>query len=238
MKAIILAAGIGNRLKPIIDKTPKSLIRIGGRTILERMLDSLAAAGVRDICLVTGYLKEMIAEAVGEEHNGAKIRYIENREYKLGSIVSLWVARREFSTADDLLLMDADVVFESRLIGRLIGSKNENCFLIDRHFSESGEEMKVAVLGWRVTQIARRITRKHDEVGEGVGFFKTSAAHRREFLKAVEETIALDRGADYEEALDNFIRHVPAGIEEITGLKWTEVDFPEDIKKAESLKIR
>ena len=236
MKAIILAAGVGNRLKPVTDRMPKSLIRTGGKTILERMLDSLAAEGVRDISVVIGHLKEMIVKAAGEEHNGSRIRYIENKEYRLGSIVSLWAAREEFSDGD-VLLMDADVIFEPRVLNRLIGSKHKNCFLMDKNFSENGEEMKVAVLSGKVVQIARRITREHDEIGEGIGFFKTSSVYRGEFLKAIDVTIALNRAADYEEALDNFIRRVPAGSEEVTGLKWTEIDFPEDVKKAESLEL-
>lgn len=234
MKAIILAAGVGNRLKPITDEIPKSLIKIGGRTVLERMLDSLAAAGVADVSIVIGHLKEMITKTVGDKYNGVNVTYIVNTEYKLGSVVSLWAAREVFS-GDDILLMDADVVFEDEILKRLIGSRHKNCFLMDKNFNDSGEEMKIAVSNKKVVQIARRITREHDEEGEGVGFIKTSSADRKELLEALGQVLALSPSSDYEKALDNFVGRVHAGCEDITGLRWTEIDFPEDIKKAESL---
>lgn len=234
MKAVILAAGIGNRLKPVTEKMPKSLISICGKTILERTLDSLAGFGIEEISLVVGHRKDMIAGFVRSRYKGRPFRFIDNPDYELGSIVSLWVAREEFS-GDDALLMDADVIFEREILARLIRSKNANCFLVDKDFKETGEEMKIAALNKRVVQIARELSREHDETGEGVGFCKISAAFHGEFLKALEKKICLNRACDYEMALDDFVRRAPAGFEDITGLKWTEVDFPEDIKKAESL---
>jgi len=234
MKAIILAAGVGNRLKPLTDKMPKSLIKIGGQTILERMIDSLLDFDVNDICFVVGHMRHMITDLTGEKYKSVKFKYIVNPDYELGSIVSLWVAREEFS-GDDVLLMDADVVFERGILAKLVNSKNPNCFLIDKNFGGTDEEMKVASLNKRVVQIARKISREHDEAGEGVGFCKISSAYHSELLKGLEKTICLNPACDYEMALDDFIRRAPAGFEDITGMRWTEVDFPEDIKKAESL---
>ena len=97
--------------------------------------------------------------------------------------------------------------------------------------------MKVAALNKRVVQIGRKISRKHNEAGEGVGFCRIASAYHGELLKGLEKKICLHRACDYEMALDDFIRRAPAGFEDITGLRWTEVDFPEDIRKAESLKI-
>jgi len=95
--------------------------------------------------------------------------------------------------------------------------------------------MKVASLGGRVVQIARKITREHDSTGEGVGFCKVSSADSRELLKALEKRICLNRLCDYEMALDDFCQRAGAGIEDVTGLKWTEIDFPEDVKKAQEI---
>jgi choline kinase len=239
VKAIILAAGVGNRLKPVTDTMPKCLIEIGGKTILERMLDSLIDSGVEDISLVVGYKKRMIVDFAGNKYRGRAFDFIDNPDYELGSIVSLLVAREKFF-GSDALLMDADVIFERAVLEKLIGSKNANCFVIDRDFGlwglkDTGEEMKVAALDKKVVQIARKITREHDEAGEGVGFCKISAAYYGEFLKALENRVCLNRNCDYELALDDFITNAPAGFEEITGMKWTEIDFQEDIGKAGSL---
>jgi choline kinase len=235
MKAIILAAGVGRRLKPLTDSTPKALIRIGTSSVLERMLDSLIAAGTKDICLVVGHLKDKIKLVVGQNYKGVAIRYIPNPDYERGSILSVWAARNCFD--DDILLMDSDVIFEDVLLEKLIKSKNENCFLMDKNNTESGEEMKIAALNKRVVEIARRITQKHDEAGEGIGFLKLSVKYRKEFLDIFKSAVARDKDCDYENALDGLVGRIPVGFEDVTGLKWTEIDFEADIEKAKALNI-
>lgn len=230
MRAILLAAGIGKRLKPLTDVTPKPLIRIGDKPILERMLDSLIEAGIKDIYIVVGHLKEKIKKSIGSCRKGVAFRYILNRDYKSGSVLSVWAARNYFN--DDILLMDSDVVFENKILRKIIESKNKNCLLMDRDYNETGEEMKVAVLNKRVVQIARCITEKYDEIGEGVGFFKLSKEYHRELLTVLEEVIASDKNSDYEDALDKLVRRIPVGFEDVTGLRWTEIDFKGDIEKA------
>lgn len=233
MRAIILSAGIGRRLKPLTDIIPKALLRVDGKTVLEQMLDSLLKNKVRDICIIIGYLGDKIESVIGRTYGKANITYLENRYYHKGSILSVWAARGYFD--DDMLLMDADVVFEEGILRRLISSQNQNCFLLDADYKDSGEEMKIAALNGKVAQIARRITVPHDKVGEGIGFFKLSKRYRKEFLRILENRIASDKDCDYEDALDEFVRVSPVGFEEITGMKWTEIDFREDIAKARSL---
>ncbi len=235
MKAILLAAGVGRRLSPLTDTTPKTLIRIGSLTVLERMLDSLISAGIKDICLVVGHLKDKIKLVVGQNYKGAAIRYIPNPDYERGSILSIWAARNCFD--DDILLMDSDVIFERAVLEKLAGSKNENCFLMDKNYTESGEEMKIAALDKKVVQIARRITREYDEIGEGIGFLKLSVKYRKEFLDVFKSAVARDKDCDYENALDELVRRIPVGFEEVTGLRWTEIDFEADIEKAKALNI-
>lgn len=235
MRAILLAAGIGRRLKPLTDVTPKSLIRIGKKSVLERMLDSLLKAGIKDICIVVGHLGEKIKKCIGKDYNGTAINYILNPDYRLGSILSVWAAREYFD--DDTLLMDSDVLFESAILRRLVESKNENCFLMDKNYNETGEEMKIAALNKKVVQIARRITERYDEVGEGVGFFKLSKWHYKELLTVLEEFVADGKDRDYEDALDKLVRRIPVGFEDITGLRWTEIDFKKDIEKAKALNL-
>ena len=217
------------------DTTPKCLIRIAGATILERMLDSLVSAGTKDICLVAGHLKDKIKLVVGQNYKGAVIRYMLNPDYERGSILSVWSARNCFD--DDILLMDSDVLFEKAVLEKLVKSKNENCFLIDTNYTESGEEMKIAVLKKKVVQIARHITQEHDEIGEGVGFLKLSAKYRKEFLDVFKTAVARDKDCDYENALDELVRRIPVGFEDITGLRWTEIDFEADIEKAKALNL-
>jgi len=123
------------------------------------------------------------------------------------------------------------------VLAKVVDSTNANCFLVDKNLKDAaqGEEMKVASLGGRVVQIARKVTREYDSVGEGVGFCKISSACSKELLKSLEKRICLNRLCDYEMALDDFCQHVNAGVEDVTGLKWTEIDFPEDVQKAQEI---
>ena len=114
MKAIILAAGVGKRFKALTDHRPKCLIQVSGKTLLERTLAALGAAGVREAVIVIGYRGDMIVEEIGERCGAVSVRYIRNPQYEKGAILSLWSARKEFDT--DLLIMDADVLFPVRLL--------------------------------------------------------------------------------------------------------------------------
>lgn len=235
MRAILLAAGIGKRLRPLTDVTPKSLIRVGDKTVLERMLDSLIEVGVKEIYVVVGHLKEKIKKNIGRKYGDTPVRYILNRDYKRGSVLSVWAARRYFD--DDMLLMDSDVIFESEILNKLVNSKDENCLLMDKDYRKTGEEMKIAALNKRVVQIARDITERYDEIGEGVGFLKLSKNYHKELLTVLEGTIADDEDSDYEVALDKLVKRIPVGFEEVAGFKWTEIDFREDIEKAKALNL-
>ncbi|MFH0772033.1 MAG: phosphocholine cytidylyltransferase family protein [Candidatus Omnitrophota bacterium] len=233
MKAIILAAGVGRRLSPLTETTPKSLISVGGKTILSRMMEALISAGIKDICIVVGYLKEKVEEAAVDFEQIAQISFIVNPDYEKGSILSVWAAKSCIN--GDILLMDSDVLFERLILEKLIKSGNLNCFLIDKNFKDSGEEMKIAALDGRVVQVARRITERYDEIGEGVGFFKLSGKYVKEFLSAFSKVISGNKDCDYENALDYLVKSASVGFEDVTGMKWTEIDFKEDIEKAEQL---
>ncbi|MEE9515217.1 MAG: NTP transferase domain-containing protein, partial [Candidatus Brocadiales bacterium] len=106
MRAIILAAGVGKRLKPLTDERPKCLIKIGGKTLLARHLEALEGLGIRDVTFVLGHLKEMILEEIEalSGDRGFRFHYLTNEGYKNGSITSLWTARDKL--AEETLVMD------------------------------------------------------------------------------------------------------------------------------------
>ena len=232
MKAIILAAGIGKRLWPVTQHRPKCLIELGGRSLLHRYLDALASLHIRRAVIVVGYKQEMIRAAVGTEYAGVSVSYLVNEQFHRGSISSLWIARAAFD--DDLLIMDADVLFHRESLRRLVASSSPNCLLMDESVKQQGEECMVVVQGGRVIALTKQMPLHYDFAGEGVGFLKVrhaDAAHVVTSLKA-----HVDREAwtmEYEDGLKDFFQLVPVGHEKIGGLPWTEIDFPEDVTKAE-----
>jgi len=108
VKAIILAAGVARRLAPLTDHTHKCLLPVGERSLLDRMLDALAASGVEESVLVLGHCQDQVRRAAGTARGPMRIGYVENPDYQKGSILSLWCAR-ETLLSDSTLVMDADV---------------------------------------------------------------------------------------------------------------------------------
>jgi len=227
-----MAAGVGKRLSPLTDHAPKCLIEIGNTTLLERMLHCLQRAGVDKVYITVGHFKEKIIAKMGTNYQGLPIEYVENPRFKEGSILSLWFAR-DLLKDDDFLIMDADVLFPLQALERLIRSPHRNCFLLDDHFRDSGEEMKLGARGGRVLEISRKMTGQYDKVGEGVGFLKVSREDVPSLMVKLNEFYERNQtGCEYEDAMNEWIKEVPAGYEMISDFPWTEMDFIEDVHKA------
>ena len=235
MKAIVLAAGVGKRLSPLTDTTPKCLIEIGGRAIIDRYLENLSALGVNEAVFVVGYLKDMIMEAVGDEKYGVRVSYLDNQRYNEGNIYTVYLASKQFD--DDILMMDADVIFHPELLRRLVQSPNENCYLMDEGFIEDmGEECKVAALNGRVVANNRVVTKEYDRIGEGLGFLKLCRRTAEVLAGILEGFISSGHTEkEYEDALEVLLEREVVGFETVDDHPWTEIDFLEDIKKAEQV---
>ncbi len=233
--AIILAAGVGKRLMPITGQRPKCLIEIGGKTLLDRYLESLKESSITEVTFVLGHLKEMILPRLKEAEKQFNIRYIFNKNYTRGSITSLWEARESaLGGQGDVLIMDADVLFHPTLLKRLLESPKKSCFLLEEDFTDTGEEMKLFVQGERVAAISKKNVLKTPLVGEGVGFLKLAGEHCSQLRNTLEDFIREGRlDAEYEEALDRLLSCCEVGYESVDGLPWIEIDFEEDIRRAE-----
>ena len=135
-KAIILAAGIGDRLRPFTDTTPKCLAPVGGVPLLVNALTHLAAVGIREAVIVVGHHKEVIYERIGQTFEEMTVSYIEAADYDTtNNISSLWLARDHL--VEDVLLLEADVFFERALLSRLLsqGDGDDNLAAVSRHKS-------------------------------------------------------------------------------------------------------
>lgn len=232
MKAVILAAGVGKRLWQVTQHRPKCLIEIGGQTLLSRYLASLASVGVQRADIVVGYKQEMIRAAAAPNSFGIRVQYLVNEQFHRGSISSLWVARTALD--DDVLIMDADVLFHREILRRLVHSAYPNALLMDDSVKQTGEECMVVAEGGRVIALTKKMPARYDQAGEGVGFLKVRHADTPHVVASLRTFV--DRDAwhmEYEDALIDFFSAVKVGYEVIGGLPWTEIDFPEDVEKAE-----
>ena len=234
MKAIIYAAGRGTRLQ---SGSPKILLEFGGRTLLEWHALRLRETGVREVVLVTGYLREQIAELLPDicaQHDIA-VREIVNPRFCEGSLLSLKVSLPEIEdSSEPLLLMDADVLYPTGMLDRLTGSVHDTALLLDRDFSTDDDDpMLVPIKNGRPIDFRKQWSGDADFVGESVGFFKIAPA---DFPLLVEETQARSRGPNCAESYDDVLRMLVLagrfGYEDVTGLKWIEIDFPADVIRA------
>jgi choline kinase len=230
MRAILLAAGRGRRLG---SDTPKCLLSIEGKTLLERHCVNLLESAITDLTIVVGFQKEAVASILPELPAGLRVELIENRDFLRGSILSLHVAVDAGRLDQGGLWMDADVLYPSALLRRLVGSRHENCLLLDGSSKETGEEMMLGTRGGRVLTIARRVGASYELAGESVGFAKVGPSGARIMKRILAEEVSGGRiDQEYEAAMDRAFRETSFGFERVDDVPWTEIDFEEDVERA------
>src|SRR5215472_18851429 len=119
-RALILAAGCGRRMGA--EAMPKALLRFGGNSLLARHLAILNSCGVRQVAITIGYRGPHLRNEVARHERGGSVVLIENPSFRDGSIVSLWHGREVLRSGIPILLMDADVLYDRRLVMRLLDS--------------------------------------------------------------------------------------------------------------------
>jgi choline kinase len=232
MRALILAAGVGRRLH--IEK-PKCLLEFGGETLLHRHLDLLRLCGVDHVTLAVGHKAADIESALATRVVRISTHVVYNPNFAQGSMATLWCLRESLCAGGDILLMDADVLYDRRMIARLTTSSHRNCFLLDRDFEGGDEPVKLCVRDGRLVEFRKQVDVAFDYCGESVGFFRLSDNMAKKLIDAAK--VYLDKGLvdePYEEALRDVLLLEPDafGFEDITGLPWTEIDFPSDVERA------
>lgn len=239
MRAIILAAGVGWRLGRHLGRVPKSLLRFGGTTLLQRHFEVLAECGVREVVVGVGYRADLMQAEIDAMAGPMPVKTVFNPDFKEGNIVTLWTLRDELTIGESILLMDADVLYDRHLMYRLVESQNENCFLLDRDMEPGDEPVKLCVRDGRVVEFRKHVAHplQYNFHGESVGFFKLSASVAERLRERACEYVEQQRRDEfYEEALRELLleaRDDEFGFEDITGLPWIEIDFPEDVRRAE-----
>jgi choline kinase len=238
MHAIILAAGRGNRLAEFNpDGRPKCLLEFGGCSLLARQLDILFKFGIMKATLVVGYEADLIIDHVGTLVSRPEVSFVYNPAFIKGSVLSLLAAHEVMTNGDTVLVLDADVLFHPRIMQRLIESPHQNCYLIDQDFTAGDEPVKIAIDQGKMVEFRKALPPglEFDTLGESVGFFKFNgkmAAEISRTCSGYNSEGLLD--APHEEALRDVLLAMPSefACEDVSGLPWLEVDFPEDVERA------
>ena len=244
MIGVILAAGMAKRLRPLTDTKPKCLLKVGERTLLERTVAAMAAAGITEFVVVTGYRAEMIKDFLEnldsldnlESLGKPKFTFLHNADYEHNNnIYSLWMAGQAVR-GKEFLLMDSDILCDPAAVLRIANEK-EAALAVNRH--ELGEEeMKVVVDdALRITEISKTC-RPEDAMGESVGIEKMTVAYSEALLRELDQMILNEGLIDifYERA---FERLIPQGhtfrVIDTTNYFSYELDTPEDFQRAQEL---
>ena len=236
MIGVILAAGMAKRLRPLTDERPKCLLTVGQRTLLQRTVDGILAAGISELVVVTGYRAQMIRDFLTSNYPDLTIHFIDNPDYAHNNnIFSLWLTR-PYTEGRDFLLLDSDILFDPEIIPAVLSAEG-SALALNRH--ELGdEEIKVIVDEQnRVVEISK-VCSIEQAIGESVGIEKMEAAYSAALFRELEKMIEGEGLIDifYERA---FERLIPQGhtftVVDTTRFFSIELDTVEDFENAKKL---
>ncbi len=234
MQAVILAAGKGERLGPLTQDLPKCLLEIGGRPLLLRSLDCLAAAGIGETLIVTGYLADRLRECAGTSHGSMDITYVHNGDFETtGSMVSLLAAAEHIG--GDFLLLEADLLYHRRFAE--IARDADRDVMLTADFSGSGDEVYVcADGGGHLTFLGKTATAEQRQTsrGEFAGITKMSPSFLTTYCDEAAKLLDMNQGNHhYEEViLAAALNGAGFGVKACPGLPWVEIDNAADLARA------
>ncbi|NLH94249.1 MAG: aminotransferase class I/II-fold pyridoxal phosphate-dependent enzyme [Candidatus Cloacimonetes bacterium] len=241
MKAIILAAGYGARMKPYTDTKPKALLEVAGQTIIGRMLNLLIARGISDICVVTGYCREQLEDYLRTSYPNLNLTFVFNEVfYRTNNIYSMHLALENFPLDDDVLLIESDLIFSVEVLDRILQSQHENVALVDR--------FKTGMDGTVVTVEDDLILNVIPPHLQGPGFdfsdkYKTLNIYKfsskflqTSFKKLLSFYATVYNDNCYYELILGiliYMRHEQIFACDVAGANWFEIDDPNDLRLAE-----
>ncbi len=241
MKAIILAAGIGNRMMPLTQESHKTLLKIGGTSIIDRIINSLRANNIFEIVIVTGYLKNQLINHITHTHNDINFKFVNNPRFKeTNNIFSLSMAFEQIEIDQDILLIESDLIYSDGIITKAIKSNYQNVALVSPY--------KIGLDG-SVVQVQNNqvvnIYPPHlqDEKFDFTDKFKTLNIYKfskdfcsNEFKKLLNYYANfIDDNCYYELILGIllYMQKTTINCEIVENKKWAEVDDPNDLSLAE-----
>ena len=185
MKAIILASGIGKRLRPLTNEIPKSLIKINSHTIIEIQINNLLKNNVKDIIVTTGPFEKKLINFLKRKYKNINFTFINNPKYNTTNyIYSLWLTKEHIT--DDILLIHGDLIFEEELLKKMIEIK-DNLVLVNKKVKKPKKDFKAVIKN----QIVKKIGVEYfsENAFFSLPIYKFSKSDFLFFMEAIEKEI-------------------------------------------------
>ncbi|MFT4641937.1 MAG: choline kinase [Verrucomicrobiales bacterium] len=225
MKAIIMAAGIGSRLKDINGDRPKCLIETNGVSLISRSVSLLQERGITDISVITGYKSELIRQELK-----SRVKYLHNPYFQVtNSIASLWLAKELL--CDDVILMNADLYYQMAVLDIAIAQRGRAVMLSDSTRIKDAD-FRFSVEGKRILKTGNQLTNLETDC-EYVGIVRIDRSFVAAFKDRLEKMIVLgDFRNWWEGVLYAFIEDgIDIYHQDVRGAFWTEVDHLGDYNR-------
>lgn len=244
-RAVILAAGMGSRLRPYTDFVPKPLVEVNGVPMLHNALHQLSELGVREATIVVGYRKDAIELSCGSRFEDVDIDYLENPIFdRTGSAYSLWLARNTL-LAGNTIFLEGDVFFEREVLSRTIRSVSaiKTSVAAVASFSEvmSGSAVELASDG----SVATFVMNQSPQEAQARGLFKTinltrfsAAALREQLVPALHRAVESGHRTAYVEQILALLvegRALNLHAADCSDTRWFEIDSEADLRLAEEI---
>jgi len=246
MNAIIIAAGSGKRISNDVKNTPKSMVEVNGRPIIEHQISVLNKAGINQIYVITG--------PHSEKFNIKNVKYVKDEKYEKHDILGSLMEAKKFLEKDTLVLY-SDIIFELKIIEKILSSKEDISIAVDMNWEKNYEgrtehpksEAENVELNNNndIITIKKNINNSKNNVGEFLGIIKFANEGSKYFIKKYEDVLQNNQGLFHEassilkayvtdmiqELIDSNIKIQPI----LISGKWCEIDTLQDLKNAEKI---
>ncbi|MCH5164087.1 MAG: phosphocholine cytidylyltransferase family protein [Clostridiales bacterium] len=242
MQAIILAAGMGKRLKELTKNNTKCMVKVGGITLIERLLKQLEPYKLSRIVIVFGYKGKTLVDYVQSLNIQTPVEFVENPIYeKTNNIYSLYLAK-EYLAAEDTLLFESDLIFEDSVIQTVINDSRPTLALVDKYQSwmdgtcvrlTAGDEISEFIPGNKLC------------ASDAAHYYKTVNVYKFSkhfskdyYIPSLEEyCTAYGLNEYYEQVLKVIVMLKSCELRalRLSGQKWYEIDDAHDLAMAESI---
>jgi len=237
MKAVILSAGQGSRLLPLTEDRPKCLLPINSSRLIELQIRNLVACGIDEVAVVVGFRAAAVENFLDVfRQAGLAVRTLFNPFFNVAdNLASCWMARQEMD--GDFILLNGDTLFEPAILDGLLSAPAAPVTLaIDRKAEYDSDDMKVRLDGARLVEVGKTLSNEKVD-GESIGMMRFQGEGPARFAGVLDEIMHTPNGITwwYLKAIGVLADQGLVQTHSIDGRTWGEVDFKEDLERAERL---